>query len=68
MTTDMANDATQETDIPVYIERSLDLRALLEKKSHFLFGPRQTGKSSLRVHSRDVTPESVLLQAASSQW
>ena len=21
-----------------------------------------------RVHSRDVTPESVLLQAASSQW
>ncbi len=29
------------------IPRSLDLRALLEKKSHFLFGPRQTGKTFL---------------------
>ena len=27
-----------------------------------------TGGGSGRVHSRDVTPESVLLQAASSQW
>lgn len=34
-----------------FIERSLDLRSLLEKKSHFLLGPRQTGKSSLIRHS-----------------
>lgn len=30
-----------------YIPRLLDLPALVEKKSHFLFGPRQTGKTSL---------------------
>ncbi len=30
-----------------YIDRSLDLVGLVKKKSHFLFGPRQTGKSSL---------------------
>ena len=35
---------------PPYIERLLDLPALLEKKSHFLFGPRQTGKSFLVAH------------------
>ncbi len=35
----------------VYIERILDLSALLQKKSHFLFGPRQTGKTSLIRHS-----------------
>ncbi len=29
------------------IERSLDLAALLEEKSHFLLGPRQTGKTTL---------------------
>jgi len=29
------------------IERLLNLSPLLENKSHFLFGPRQTGKSSL---------------------
>ncbi len=29
------------------VKRTLDLRALLEKKSHFLFGPRQTGKTYL---------------------
>lgn len=32
-----------------YVERILDLPALLQKKSHFLFGPRQTGKTFL-VH------------------
>jgi predicted AAA+ superfamily ATPase len=32
---------------PLYIERLLDLPAILEKKSHFLFGPRQTGKTFL---------------------
>jgi predicted AAA+ superfamily ATPase len=34
-----------------YIERTLDLRALLARKSHFLLGPRQTGKSSLLRHA-----------------
>jgi len=36
---------------PIYIERTLDLPSLLRKKSHFLFGPRQTGKTSLIRHS-----------------
>ncbi len=35
----------------LYIERVLDLPSLLQKKSHFLFGPRQTGKTSLIRHS-----------------
>ena len=30
-----------------FIPRVLDLNRLVEKKSHFLFGPRQTGKTSL---------------------
>jgi len=34
-----------------YIERILDLPALMKKKSHFLFGPRQTGKTSLIRHT-----------------
>jgi uncharacterized protein len=34
-----------------YIERILNLSPLLQKKSHFLFGPRQTGKTSLTRHS-----------------
>ncbi len=32
---------------PPVIPRFLNLRSLLEKKSHFLFGPRQTGKTFL---------------------
>lgn len=36
---------------PPHIERSLNLPALLEKKSHFVFGPRQTGKTFLIHHS-----------------
>jgi predicted AAA+ superfamily ATPase len=36
---------------PVYIERVLNLPFLLQKRSHFLFGPRQTGKTSLIRHS-----------------
>jgi predicted AAA+ superfamily ATPase len=40
---------------PTYIERIPDLKSLISKKSHFLFGPRQTGKSSLIAHSlKDV--------------
>ena len=33
--------------MPHYTTRLLDLRSLAESKSHFLFGPRQTGKSTL---------------------
>ncbi len=36
--------------IPI-VERILDLNALLAKKSHFLFGPRQTGKTFLIRHT-----------------
>lgn len=39
------------SDSVAYIERILDLPGLLKKKSHFLFGPRQTGKTSLIRHS-----------------
>ncbi len=34
----------------MYFARTLDLNALLSQKSHFLFGPRATGKSSLIRH------------------
>lgn len=34
----------------MFITRTLHLEPLLEKKSHFLFGPRATGKSSLIKH------------------
>jgi len=40
-----------DKDNQPYVERFLDLKALLEKKSHFLLGPRQTGKSFLIAHS-----------------
>ncbi|OGP98583.1 MAG: hypothetical protein A2Z51_03625 [Deltaproteobacteria bacterium RBG_19FT_COMBO_52_11] len=33
-----------------WVERRLNLPSLLEKKSHFLLGPRQTGKTSLIRH------------------
>ena len=33
------------------IDRVLDLPALLQKKSHFIFGPRQTGKTFLVRHT-----------------
>jgi len=35
----------------MFVERMLDLVKELEKKSFFLYGPRQTGKSSLIRHS-----------------
>lgn len=38
-------------EMPGYIERAVDLRQLLAKKSHFLLGPRQTGKTALIAHS-----------------
>jgi predicted AAA+ superfamily ATPase len=34
-----------------YIQRTLDLPALLEQRSHFLLGPRQTGKTFLIRHT-----------------
>jgi len=34
-----------------YIERLVDLNTLLDKKSHFLLGPRQTGKTFLIRHT-----------------
>ena len=36
---------------PLTISRRLNLQELVEKKSHFLLGPRQTGKSFLIAHS-----------------
>lgn len=35
----------------MFIHRTLDLKSLLTKKSHFLFGPRGIGKSSLIKHA-----------------
>lgn len=41
----------QDSNInPIFIDRILDLPSLLKKKSYFLFGPRQTGKTSLIKH------------------
>jgi predicted AAA+ superfamily ATPase len=49
MTTDMTT--AQPTDDAPYIERIVDIPVLLKRKSYFLFGPRQTGKSSLIAHT-----------------
>ncbi len=46
----MATNQKKAND-PIYIERVLDLPSLLQKKSHFFFGPWQTGKTSLIRHS-----------------
>ena len=37
--------------LETFVERALDLPGLIRKKSHFLFGPRQTGKSFLIRHT-----------------
>jgi uncharacterized protein len=47
-----------------YIPRILDLSGLLQKKSHFLFGPRQTGKTSLIKHTLRDTRSYDLLDAS----
>lgn len=47
-----------------YIERLVALPALLGKKSYFLFGPRQTGKSSLIRHTLAGARTYDLLDAA----
>src|SRR5512139_2057327 len=49
MTTMATNEKTPNG--PDYIERVINPPSLLQKKSHFLFGPRQTGKTSLIRHS-----------------
>ncbi|MDY6987690.1 MAG: ATP-binding protein [Thermodesulfobacteriota bacterium] len=36
---------------PPHVERMVDLTDLLGRKSHFLFGPRQTGKTFLMRHT-----------------
>ena len=41
----------QESNNGLYIDRLLDLESLLKKKSLFLLGPRQTGKTSLIRHT-----------------
>lgn len=40
-----------ENSSDIYIRRTLSLPTLLEKKSFFLLGPRQTGKTSLIRHT-----------------
>lgn len=37
-----------------YVKRLIDLNALLDKKSHFLLGPRQTGKTFLVRHTLET--------------
>jgi len=46
----MAPNITTSRDAP-FVERLLNLPALLQKKSHFLLGPRQTGKTFLVQHT-----------------
>ena len=45
----MSNQALEEKDR--WVDRILNLKGLLAKKSYFLLGPRQTGKSSLVRHA-----------------
>lgn len=51
----MTTMATPNTQPSTWVQRILDLPRLLEKRSYFLLGPRQTGKTSLIRHSlKDV--------------
>ena len=43
-------DATEESRTPPFIDRAVDLPTLIGKRSHFLLGPRQTGKTFLIRH------------------
>ncbi len=49
---------------PQVVERTLDLVALLDKKSHFLLGPRQTGKTFLLRHALPAARRYDLLDSA----
>ena len=50
------------TDL-ILVPRTLDLAGLLAKKSHFLLGPRQTGKTTLIRQSLPGTPVYDLLES-----
>ncbi len=59
----------------MYLERPLHLKALLEKKSFFLLGPRATGKTSLIRHQLshtvlriDLLRSDVFLRLNSQPW
>jgi len=47
-----------------HIGRTLDLRSLLREKSHFLLGPRQTGKTTLIRHTLPDVPVYDLLDSS----
>ena len=49
---------------PEFIPRALDLLSLVRKKTHFLFGPRQTGKSFLIRRHVQGAPVYNLLDSA----
>lgn len=59
----MINDVSRDGEIG-YVRRKLNLKDVLEKKSCFLFGPRQTGKSSLIRHELDTPKVYNLLDSA----
>ena len=61
--TDSNHSACCHTDVDPIIARHLDARAILQQKSCFLFGPRQTGKSTLiRQQLADVRTYNLLDQ------
>jgi predicted AAA+ superfamily ATPase len=47
----MESTKINKSSHPPYVERFLNLSQLLDKKSHFLLGPRQTGKTFLFRHT-----------------
>ena len=49
----MKESKNKSNEEACYVHRLLDLPLLLEKKSHFLFGPRQTGKTFLIRHTME---------------
>lgn len=62
-----SSNKTRKPDEQVYVDRFIDLPSLLGRKSHFLFGPRQTGKTLLvkrslpGVRNYDLLDTSVFL-------
>lgn len=49
----------------MFIQRTLNLKQLLAKKSHFLFGPRGTGKSTLIKH--DLSNQALIIDLLHSE-
>lgn len=49
----------------MYLHRILDLKHLVNKKTHFLFGPRGTGKSSLIKH--DLGKQALIIDLLHSE-